>query len=285
MQDFAFLRHVTIGQYLPGDSLVHRLDPRAKITLVLLLSIAITVNTSYLANIVLLGICLGLIGAAHVSLKYVLGGVRPALPLIIILAILQLLFYGNAPVATALPNVLLVAWGPVQITTHGIQLVMVSLLRFVDLMILASILTNTTPMAYLTYGIEDMLRPFSRLGLPAYDISLIGTIALRFVPILAEELEAIMKAQASRGADLGTGGRLQFVRTTRNLLALIVPLFLQAFRRAEDLIVAMEARCYAGGRGRTRLVQLHLAPADVLMLVATALVSAALVAYRSRFPF
>lgn len=285
MQDFTLLRHITIGQYLPGDSLIHRLDPRTKITIVLLLTIAMTVNTSYLANLILLWLCLGLLWASRIALKYVLGPIRPAIPFIVILAILQLVFYGNVPVTSSLPVISLFQWGPVNITTSGVQLVIISLLRFLNLMILASILTNTTPMAYLAYGIEDMLRPFSRLGLPAYEISLIGTIALRFVPILAMQMETIMKAQASRGANLATGGRLNFIRTTRGILALIVPLFMDAFRRAEDMVMAMEARCFAGGQRRTRLTQLHLQPMDFAFLVAVTVITAFLVVFRAQFPF
>ena len=186
---------------------------------------------------------------------------------------------------TTLPLVVFFEWGPIVISSAGIQLVFVLWARFLLLTILASVLTNTTPMAYLAYGIEDMLRPFSRFGLPAQEISLIGTIALRFVPILGEGLETIMKAQASRGANLGTGGRLNFIRTTRAVLVLIVPLFLDAFRRAEDLIVAMEARCYAGGKGRTRLVQLHFMGMDWALLITFLAITTALVAFRTRFPF
>lgn len=285
MQDFASLRHITIGQYLPGESVIHRLDPRTKLTIVLLLTIAMTVNTSYLANGILLLLCLGLLWASQISAKYVLGTVRPALPVLIFLAIFQMLFLGTTSVTTTLPVVVFFEWGPIVIGSAGIQLVFVLWARFLLLTILASVLTNTTPMAYLAYGIEDLLRPFSRFGLPAQEISLIGTIALRFVPILSEGLETIMKAQASRGADLGTGGRLNFIRTTRAVLVLIVPLFLDAFRRAEDLIVAMEARCYAGGKGRTRLVQLHFMGMDWALLITFLAITAALVAFRTRFPF
>jgi energy-coupling factor transport system permease protein len=285
MQDFAFLRHLTIGQYLPGDSFVHRLDPRTKITLALLLVIALTVNTSYLANIILFGLCLGLIAAAGLSPSYILGGVRPAVPVLIFLAVFQLLFMGSTPLLSAIPRVVFWEWGPFSISTIGVQVVVVSLLRFASLTILVSLLTNTTPMAYLTYGIEDMLRPFARLGVPAHEIALVGTITLRFVPILAEQMETIMKAQASRGADIAAGGRLGFLRTARGMLAFVVPLFLDAFRRAEDLIVAMEARCYTGGRNRTRLVQLHLGPADGVVLAAATLISVAMVVFRTRFPF
>jgi energy-coupling factor transport system permease protein len=285
MQDLAFLRHVTIGQYLPGESVIHRLDPRVKITTVLLLIIAMTLNTSYLASIILLVICLAMIGVSRIPLHYALGMIRPVLPLIIVLAFLQLLFYGDVPVTSSLPVTTLLQWGVVRITTSGVQLVIVSLLRFVDLLILTSILTNATPMAHLSHGLEDMLWPLSKLGVPAHEISLVGTIALRFVPILAEQMETIMKAQASRGADLGTGNRFNFVRTTRSILVLIVPLFLDAFRRAEDLIVAMSARCYVGGKGRTRLVQFRMRLADYLFLIAAVGVATTLILFRLRFPF
>jgi len=285
MQDFAFLRHLTIGQYLPGDSFVHRLDPRTKITLALLLVIALTVNVSYLANIALFALCLGLIAAAGLSLRYVLGGVRPAVPVLLFLAVFQLLFLGDTPLQSAIPRHVFWQWGPFSISTIGFQVAVVSLLRFSSLTILVSLLTNTTPMAYLAYGIEDMLRPFRRLGVPAHEIALVGTITLRFVPILAEQMETIMKAQASRGANIGAGGRLGFLRSARGMLAFVVPLFLDAFRRAEDLIVAMEARCYAGGRNRTRLVQLRLGPADDAVLAAALVITVALVVFRARFPF
>lgn len=284
MQDFALLRHITIGQYLPGESAVHRMDPRAKITIVALLALAMTVNTSYLANIILLLLCLGMVRAAGISLAYVLGSVRPALPFIVVLALLQLAFYSDASVTTALPNITFLEWGPIHITSYGLQLVIVSLLRFVDLMILAGILTNTTALAHLAYGLEDMLRPFARIGVPAQELSLILILALRFVPILAEQLEILMKAQASRGANLGTGRRLDFIRTTRSMLVLIVPLFLDAFRRAEELILAMESRCYAGGRERTRLTELKLHTADIAIMAGTAAICAALILFRTSFP-
>jgi len=285
MQDFAFLRHVAIGQYLPGESLIHRLDARVKLTLVMALTIALVANTSYIANGVLFVICLGLIGAAGLPLRYVVGVLRPALPVLAFLALFQLLFLGDASVVTTAPRLVFWQWGPFNVTSSGVQLVVISLLRLIDLTVLATLLTNTTPMAYLAHGIEDMLKPFSRLGLPAHEISLVGVITLRFVPLLAEQLETIMKAQASRGANLGAGGRLCFVQNTRAVLVLIVPLFLDAFRRAEDLIVAMEARCYAGGKGRTRLTDLRMTPADAVILAAGLLCSAGLVALARRFPF
>ncbi|MBI5956291.1 MAG: energy-coupling factor transporter transmembrane protein EcfT [Chloroflexi bacterium] len=281
MEDFEFLRNVTIGQYLPGNSIVHRLDPRAKITIMLLMVLPITFSLSYVSNVILLLVSLGFVALSGISVRYILSGIKPALGLIIVLAFLQLLFYGDSFVPPNMVSVTLFRWGIIHITNGSVQLVVVSTLRFLDLLFLASLLTNTTTTTELAHGTEDMLAPFSRLRIPGHELSLILTIALRFVPILAEQLETIMKAQASRGADMGKGGKLQFIQTTRQVLALVVPLFINSFRRAEDLILAMEARCYVGGKDRTRLVRLRLTRTDLL---AMALV-AAFVATMTLFPF
>jgi energy-coupling factor transport system permease protein len=140
-------------------------------------------------------------------------------------------------------------------------------------------------MAQITYAIEDMLRPFARLGVPAHEISLVGAITLRFVPLLAEQMETIMKAQASRGARVAASGRFGFVDTARSALVFIVPLFLDAFARAEDLIVAMEARCYTGGRGRTRLAQLQMRAGDLIVLGLAVICAAGFIVLARRFPF
>ncbi|MFQ5611691.1 MAG: energy-coupling factor transporter transmembrane component T family protein [Anaerolineae bacterium] len=285
MEDFEFLRNVTIGQYLPGNSLVHRLDPRSKLTIMLLLVAAITFNYTYLANIVLLLATFAVVLVSGISLKYILMGVKPALPLIIILATMQLLFYGDTFV---LPNVVIKSyfqWGIINITNSSVQLVLVSVMRFLELIFLTSLLTNTTTTTELTHGLENMLRPFARLRVPAHEISLIFTIALRFVPLFAEQLEIIMKAQASRGADLGGGGKFQFIQTTRHMLALIVPLFIDAFRRSEDLILAMESRCYVGGVGRTHLLNLRFQQMDYGVMGLVLAFAAAMLVFRNTFPF
>jgi energy-coupling factor transport system permease protein len=129
-----------------------------------------------------------------------------------------------------------------------------------------------------------MLKPFQRIGVPAHEISLIGTIALRFVPIFAEQLEIIMKAQASRGADFGGGGIFQFVKTTRQMVTLIVPLFVDAFRRAEDLILAMEARCYVGGKGRTHMSRFRMLSADYIIMGANLAFAVLILVFRNAFP-
>jgi len=285
MEDFELLRHITIGQYLPGDSVVHRLDPRTKLSVFLFITLAVTFSLSYTANIVLLLVTLWLVLFSGISLRYIFSAVKPALPIIIVLAILQLLFYGDAYTPYGMTTQTLFQWGWIHVTNGSVQLVIVSALRFVELLFLTSLLTNTTTLTGITHGMADMLRPFSRIGLPAHELSLVATIALRFVPLLAEQLEVIMKAQASRGADIAHRGKLQFVTTARQVAVLIVPLFIDAFRRAEDLILAMEARCYVGGRGRSSFVRLRFGRIDYVAYACGLFFSVAMLVFRKRFPF
>jgi energy-coupling factor transport system permease protein len=284
MEDFELLRYVTVGQYLPGDSLVHRLDPRTKLSVFFFLVLAITFSTSYTANVILVTATLLLVLLSRIPVGYILGGLKPAVPLIVILAVLQLLFYGEAYTPYGLENRTLFQWGWIHITNGSVQLVVVSMLRFVELLFLTSLLTNTTPLTDLTHGLEAILRPFRRIGLPSHELSLVATIALRFVPLLAQQLEIIMKAQASRGADIAYGGRLAFVRTARQMAVLIVPLFVDAFRRAEDLILAMQARCYVGGSGRSSYIRLRFARVDAGAYLVGGFFSLAILALRNYFP-
>ncbi len=285
MEDFELLRYVTIGQYLPGDSIVHRLDPRTKLSVFLFLTLAVSFSLSYSANLILLLVTLLLVLLSGIPLGYIFSGLRPALPLIIFLAILQLLFYGGAYTPYGMETQTLFQWGWIHITNGSVQVVVVSLLRFVELLFLTSLLTNTTTLSDLTHGMESMLRPFARLGLPAHELSLVVTIALRFAPLLAEQLEIIMKAQASRGAAIGHRRRLRFITTARQVATLIVPLFIDAFRRAEDLILAMHTRCYIGGRGRTSYVRLRFSRQDYIVYAVGFLFSASILFLRNDFPF
>lgn len=285
MEDFELLRHITIGQYLPGDSLIHRLDPRTKISVFLFITIAVTFSTSYTGNIILVLATMFLVLLSRISIGYVFSGIKPAIPLIIVLAILQLLLYGDGFVPYGMQSRTYFRWGIIHITNGSLQLVIVSAMRFVELLFLTSLLTNTTTLADITHGMENMLRPFSRIGVPSHELSLVATIALRFVPLLAEQLEIIMKAQASRGADIAHKGKLQFITTARQVAALIVPLFIDAFRRAEDLILAMQARCYVGSQGRSSLVRLKFAGIDYMVYVTSLAFSVAMLALRNYFPF
>ncbi len=284
MESFDFLRHVTIGQYLPGDSFVYRLDPRAKITMVLLLAVAVTFTGSWTGHLALLGVTIVLIALAHLPFRYLLSGLKPALPFIAFLALMQLFFYSRAMVPAGRVSVLLWQWGWLRLTSGSLLATFVSLARLVELLFLVSMLTNTTSMTGLTHGMEGMLRPFVPLGLPAHELSLIGTIALRFVPVLGEQMETILKAQASRGADLQLSGRWRFIQSTRQMVVLLVPLFLNTLLRAEDLVLAMEARCYLGGKGRTSLVRLRLGGLDYAALALGVVFAAALLAARNVLP-
>lgn len=284
MEDFEFLRYVTIGQYLPGDSVIHRLDPRTKLSVFLFLTLAVTFCLSYTANLILVAVTLALVLLARLPLGYIFSGLKPAVPLIVILAVLQLLFYGDAYVPYGMAVHTLYQKGWIHITTGSVQLVIVSAMRFIELLFLTSLLTNTTTLSDLTHGMEAMLRPFSKVGLPAHELSLVATIALRFIPLLAEQLEIIMKAQASRGASFAQQGRFRFVAAARQMAALVVPLFIDAFRRAEDLILAMQARCYVGGRGRSHFVRLKFMRIDYVAYALGLSFSAAMLVFRSRFP-
>ncbi len=240
---------------------------------------------SYVANAILLLVTLGLVLLSGVSLKYIFFGLKPALPLIIVLAILQLLFYGDAFTPHGMASRTYFRWGWIHITNGSVQLVIVSAARFVELLFLTSLLTNTTTLTDITHGIEDMLKPFSRFGVPANELALVGTISLRFVPLLGEQLETIMKAQASRGANVAHKSKLEFVSRARQVAAFIVPLFVDAFRRGEDLILAMQARCYVGGRGRSSFVRLRFQRMDYLAYGVGLVFSVLMLGLQSYFPF
>ena len=239
MASYDALRHVTIGQYMPTGSLIHRLDPRAKIVGLTLLGVAAILDGSYVTNAALLLVVTALVWLGRLPLRYILSGIAPALPMIVILCTLQLLFYGRSYVALDGSPRVLVSWGPILVSTAGVRLVVVSLLRFLNLLFLTSLLTNTTTVGALTHGMEGLLRPLSCIGLPGHEIALVGAIALRFLPILGEQLESIAKAQASRGVGLSARGRWHLIANTRRLAGLIVPLFVDAYRRSEEMVSAM----------------------------------------------
>jgi energy-coupling factor transport system permease protein len=279
MDEFEFLRDITIGQYLPADTRIHRLDPRAKLLTFVALLAAVTFTASYLGNLILIVVILWLLALARIPLAYALAGLRPALPFILVLALLQLLF---SPVSSSGSPVIL-SVGFLTVTADGARLVVVSIARFAELFLAVSLLTLTTTTTELAHGQESLLSPLSALRLPVHEFALTMTIAMRFVPIMAEETERLMKAQISRGADFGGANRLRFIQQTRKMIPLLVPLFIAGLQRAEELIVAMEARGYLGGRGRTRFVELNAAAGDfVVVIIAVVFAVLMLVA---KFPF
>jgi energy-coupling factor transport system permease protein len=275
MEEFEISRNITIGQYLALGSFIHKMDPRVKLLSFTLLVAAITFSASITANAILLLVIFALVPFSKIPLRYALSGLKPAIPIVLLLAALQILFYTSG-FAGGANCVSFFHWGPLESNTCGVQLAIVSAARFIELLVLTSLLTFSTTITELTLGTEQLLAPLRRFNFPAHELALTMTIALRFIPTFAEELERIMKAQVSRGADLGGQGRLRFIQQTRALLPLIVPLFLSALRRAEDLILAMEARCYVGGKGRTHFLELHSKPGDWFALMVVALFGVAL---------
>ena len=265
MEEFEIARNITIGQYLALDSFVHKMDPRYKLFCFALIVAAVTFSASYAANAILIVVVFAFVALSKIPIRYALNGLKPAIPVVLFLALLQILFY-TPGFAGGQNCTVFFRWGPIESNTCSVQLAVVSAARFVELLVLTSLLTFSTTVTELTLGTEQLLSPLSRFNFPAHELALTMTIALRFVPTFAEELERIMKAQASRGADLGQQGRLRFIRQTRALLPLVVPLFLSALRRAEELILAMEARCYVGGKGRTHYIEFQAKPSDWIAL-------------------
>jgi len=255
--EFEFLGRTTIGQYLPTGSVLHRLDPRVKLCMGLLLIIA-TIGTRSLAGLAILlaAVVLGL-RLARISLRFALSGLRPMLPFLLLLALLQVFAIPQYTSGSAV----LWRWHFLVITSGGLLAGALLIGRFCVLVLGISLFSFATSTTELTHGIEHLLLPLQRFGLPAHEFALVVTIAMRFLPILAAETERLMKAQASRGADFGRG-RGGLLQRARRLLPLLIPLFLVSLRRADDLVEAMEARCYMGGKGRSHLIRLRAQPAD-----------------------
>jgi len=259
---------IAIGQYYPGDSLIHRLDPRIKIVCALIYMVALFVANNT-AGYSLVFIAAGIvIAVSRIPWRFFLKSLRPIFILVLITIILNMFLTPGTPVLYI---------GPVDITLEGIMLGFIASVRLLLLVVVASLLTLTTTPVNLTEGIERLLSPGKPLGIPAHELAMMMTIALRFIPTLIEETDRIIKAQTSRGADFG-GGNL--AARARNLVPLLVPLFVSAFRRADELATAMEARCYRGGEGRTRLRQLKLCFRDKAFMTLTGSFFAVVVASR-----
>lgn len=277
MFNFELLRNVTIGQYIPTGSVIHRLDPRTKIISTALLILAISLNRSLVANLLFALLVLGVTLLARIKLSYIVRGILLGLPALIVIFIMQFLFQGWVDP----PGKIFFEWGWIRVTRYSLHIIALSMLRISGFLFLTSLVTMTATTTELTHGVERLLAPFRRFGVPSHELALILTISLRFVPTLAEELERIIKAQLSRGADLG-GRFWRPDKTARAMLPLLVPLFLGAFRRAEDLVLAMEARGYISGDGRTNYVELNGRAVDVLVVIAAIAVAALL--FWSPFP-
>lgn len=258
------LTDITLGQYYPGNSFLHRMDPRAKILCTMIFIVAIFLAQDLWSYLLVTAFILGSISVSGVPFKMVWKAVKPLW--------IILLFTMCIHVLTT-PGTELFTWGWIHISEEGIRNGVLMTLRLVYLIAFSSLLTYTTSPIVLTDGIEALLMPFKRVGVPAHELAMMMTIALRFIPTLLEETDRIMKAQESRGADFSTGNLWQRAKA---MVPLLVPLFISAFRRADDLATAMEARCYRGGEGRTKMHILQYGRRDAIGFGAVIAVTAVL---------
>jgi energy-coupling factor transport system permease protein len=245
----------TIAQHYPGDSVLHRLDPRAKIVAVTVLAVALFTRDSFIALAVYAVAAAVGLALSRVPLSWFWRSLKPVIWLVAIAFLAQVAFA---------PGPSFAHFGPFHLSWRGLELAAYLSLRLVVLVLTGSLLTLTTSPVALTDGLAWLARPLRRLRVPTEELALMVTIALRFIPTLLVELEAIMRAQRARGADFSHGGLL---RRARALVPVLIPLFIVSFRRADELALAMEARCYVPGVRRTRLHPLRASWGDVLVLV------------------
>lgn len=249
------LKGITIGQYFPGESFLHRLEPRIKIALIAAYIVFLFLLQGALGYGAMTAITLTAIFISRLPLKLLLRGLRPLFFIIGFTLVLHIFFTKGGTVWLQL--------GRITVWSQGVITGALMAWRLVLLVVTTSLLTLTTSPIALTDAIEGILKPLKRIGVPAHELAMMMTIALRFIPTLLEEAEKIMKAQMARGADFESGS---IIRRAKAMIPLLVPLFISAFRRADDLALAMEARCYRGGEGRTRMKVIVIRPVDWLTL-------------------
>ena len=235
------LRDITLGQYYRTDSLIHRLDPRVKLVGTLVFIISLFVVDNFIGYIIAALLLVWVIKLSKVPFRFMVRGMKAIVFLLLIAVVFNLFLTPGEAVFTV--------W-KIQITREGIYLAAFMAIRLVFLLMGSSVMTLTTTPNQLTDGLEKLLNPLKKLKVPVHEISMMMSIALRFIPILLEETDKIMKAQIARGADFESGN---LIKKAKSLVPLLVPLFISAFRRANDLATAMEARCYRGGEHRTKM--------------------------------
>lgn len=261
------VRDITLGQYFPGNSFLHRMDPRVKMVLTFLYIFAVFIPRNWAglcAAVAFLAIAVLL---SKLPVKLVLKSIKPVIPLVLITSALNI-FYVSEGTAVF-------EWWVIHITTKGLITASFIAIRIICLIAGSSLLTYTTSPTTLTDALERLLSPLKIVRLDVHELAMMMTIALRFIPTLIEETDKIMSAQKARGADLESGGPMQRIRA---LVPIVVPLFVSSFRRASDLATAMECKCYRGGMGRTRMKQMKMRAADILSAAVVLAVIAALFA-------
>jgi len=269
------IKDITLGQFFPGDSFLHRLDPRMKILMSVVFIVAVFLAKSAAAYGLLVAFVVVLAAVSQIPLKTILNGMKPILFIVIFTAVINLFWTRGEH--------LLVEFFFIRIYVESVLHMVYMVIRIVSLLVGTSILlTYTTSPIKLTDGIEPLLSPLKKIGVPVHEFAMMMTIALRFIPTLVEETDKIMNAQKARGADF-TGGSLK--DRAKALIPVFIPLFVSAFRRADDLATAMECRCYRGGEGRTKMTELHFGKEDFFFAVMMLLFTALIVAINLIIPF
>ena len=248
------LRDITLGQYFPGESPIHRLDPRAKLVSMICYIVALFLGKWFVTYAVLLLVLAAVVKVSTVKPKALVRGLKPVVFILVFTAVLNIFYTPGEP---------LVSFWIFTITREGILHAFFMVVRIIMLITCTFLLTYTTSPLALTDGLESLMGPLKKIHVPVHELSMMMSIALRFIPTLIEETDKIMSAQRARGADFDSGSLIQRAKA---LIPLLVPLFISAFRRADELATAMECRCYHGGEGRTRMKQLHYRTGDVLFM-------------------
>ena len=236
------LKDITLGQYFPGNSVIHRLDPRTKLIMLLVYIVALFVSVSWISYGVMFAFLALVIHISKIPVKNILRGMKPLVVILVFTAVLNLFLTDGETVLLDL--------GFVKLTLEGMQRAIFMLIRILMLVTGTFLLTYTTSPIALTDGLESLLSPLKSIKVPEHELSMMMCIALRFIPTLIEETDKIMSAQKARGADFESGNLMDRVKA---LIPILVPLFISAFRRADELATAMECRCYQGGEGRTKM--------------------------------
>ena len=245
------LKDITLGQYFPGNSFIHRLDPRTKLIMLIVYIVALFVAVSWVSYAVMLAFLIGCIAVSQIPAKSIVRGMKPMVMILAFTAVLNLLMTQGETV--------LVKFWIITITLEGVIRAVQMMVRILMLITGTFLLTYTTSPIALTDGLETLLSPLKKLHLPVHELAMMMCIALRFIPTLIEETDKIMSAQKARGADFETGKLMDRVRA---LVPILIPLFISAFRRADELATAMECRCYHGGEGRTKMKLLRYSRLD-----------------------
>lgn len=258
-------KDITIGQYIEGNSFIHKMDARVKILLSLVYIVILFLISTPAAYTLVFLMTAALVWISRLPVKYIIRGLKPMLYILIFTSLINLFMTQGGKELWVCPF-----WESLKITELGLKTALIMVLRLSLLVVVTSLLTLTTSPLMLTDGIEKLLKPFEIIKVPAHEIAMMMTIAIRFIPTLSEETEKIIKAQTARGADFESGNLL---KRAKAMIPLLVPLFISAFRRADDLAVAMDSRCYHGGKNRTRMKQMKMTWRDAVATFVVVLAS------------